>query len=643
MADLSVRQFLSGIAADPAEGIRHLAPKAQNISVRSLISSRSLPSDPQPKIDPADEIILFIHGHMSRAEEALGITELLKGIGQGYAKRYTIIAFDLPSCGYSSMVDHTEVSKAMGLTDDPYYDDIFDTNPTGRAGRYPIVDFYEDFIISFVDALDQQFVAAGQASIKSQNIFVIGGSNGGCMGLRLGRRSDQTWIKKIVAWSPASVWTTWNNDLAKGDAFTGLPGHPGSQARWREVENSGSRQEYFNLTYGPVVPGHGLSQADQWFREGWPCKDEWIKCSMSDRQDNYNSIFRRWHWRLGAELLIFSFWNRDTPSKKYRFNEITIPTLLAAGNLDDFDAPVPPGSHWLNIYSNSKVIANNMVYKGQALWFQNCGHSIDTEYPTAFANAIVDFLRTPAVASLDENQSSVTPADEPCNAGFLATYPLPPPPGADVLETLPLTLPPPLDEQTTWRLVDDLRAAARTMDPLQMLKLAAVTYYFGASDPVPNYVSLDPQLKAPLTRDKAYAFADLAVTGRGAYNAFKGKPPQYGDLLGSVGTSVTTMLGGAAPDATRIGQSVSAVLDRAYGVAVAVRGDPQSRYTHRPLLGWIAVSAEDDPPDRPVNVPSAPYPQHDVSVTCHGLTFQTRYMVAAAFTYPPGPPPAPPL
>src|SRR6266481_9059413 len=114
MADLSVRQFLSAIHADPAEGIRHLAPNVPYISVRSLISSRSLPPESQPGISPNDEIILFIHGHMSKAEEALGITELLKGIGVGYGKRYTIIAFDLPSSGYSSMVDHTTVSSAMG-------------------------------------------------------------------------------------------------------------------------------------------------------------------------------------------------------------------------------------------------------------------------------------------------------------------------------------------------------------------------------------------------------------------------------------------------------------------------------------------------------------------------------------------------
>ena len=41
MADLSVRQFLSEIPADPAEGIRRFAPNVPQISVRNFISSSS--------------------------------------------------------------------------------------------------------------------------------------------------------------------------------------------------------------------------------------------------------------------------------------------------------------------------------------------------------------------------------------------------------------------------------------------------------------------------------------------------------------------------------------------------------------------------------------------------------------------------
>jgi hypothetical protein len=120
------------------------------------------------------------------------------------------------------------------------------------------------------------------------------------------------------------------------------------------------------------------------------------------------------------------------------------------------------------------------------------------------------------------------------------------------------------------------------------------------------------------------------------------------------------------PDRTKLLNDVQAAKNRAYRVAWALRNpSPEAGYNLRkdPSLGWIAVSAEDDPPDHPVNVPSgipifAPgpggkpvqvsaYPQYEIPITmcpmnsppyvpyqCDpntqgSVTFKIRYTVAS--------------
>jgi len=95
------------------------------------------------------------------------------------------------------------------------------------------------------------------------------------------------------------------------------------------------------------------------------------------------------------------------------------------------------------------------------------------------------------------------------------------------------------------------------------------------------------------------------------------------------------------------------VLHAAYETLWAIRSsDPAWRqyrlagYRFSGNNGWIAVSGEDDTPHRPINVPTAPFPQFDipVPVTVGGneYTLTTRYMIAAAQTQIPLNPTAPP-
>ena len=82
--------------------------------------------------------------------------------------------------------------------------------------------------------------------------------------------------------------------------------------------------------------------------------------------------------------------------------------------------------------------------------------------------------------------------------------------------------------------------------------------------------------------------------------------------------------------------------------------DPLVAYWLRQTLGWIAVSGEDGPPDRPVNVPSgipifasdgytqvSAYPQYDLQITMckvSGLKAEPGEAASGTCTPPDGPP-----
>ena len=77
------------------------------------------------------------------------------------------------------------------------------------------------------------------------------------------------------------------------------------------------------------------------------------------------------------------------------------------------------------------------------------------------------------------------------------------------------------------------------------------------------------------------------------------------------------------------------MLDRAYGVVWALRAHQNRQLYLRPVnnvFGWIAVSGEDDPPHRPVNVPTAPFRAFDLDVKVGNVTVRTRYAVISKST-----------
>jgi len=335
---------------------------------------RTLPAGTLPVIPDGHRVILFLHGHSSRAEEALGLITPLLLAGAARGKPFSVVSLDLPCNGYSSMLDHTEVAESSRTS---FPGGIFDR---GRI-QTPILDFLEDFIVAFVDALDRI------TPIKGRFAGVVGGSLGGNLGLRLGRRDPDAfpWLAGgIVSWAAASVWAPMVEDVIKRLA----PDH--CRERWDEPEDDSRRNAYFHEVFDkvvlPVLIPH--TQPSMWYRSDWEHKAEHIQASRRERYEIYNPFFRRWHWRVAGEQLIYSHLDRvdrESPSSPVRHSLNRVRHLLAAGEEDDY-----PGS---NIYSATRHLAERMAHTpGRSLFVLGTGHSIHAERPSYLAGEIASFL-----------------------------------------------------------------------------------------------------------------------------------------------------------------------------------------------------------------------------------------------------------
>lgn len=175
------------------------------------------------------------------------------------------------------------------------------------------------------------------------------------------------------------------------------------------------------------------------------------------------------------------------------------------------------------------------------------------------------------------------------------------------------------------RLIDPLRHAAQIRkivtgvptgggDAVAILTLAAIERVRTQLDDTPP----NPML--------ATALADLAVTGRLAYDDFCSVEPQ--DTLIQQAVKLQ-FAGDPRANAILIAECVAEVLDRAYSVAWFLSGQ-----SARGDLGWIAVSSEDDAPYRPVNAARSRFPQCDLLFTVPGakgnVVVMSRFVIATA-------------
>ena len=242
-----------------------------------------------------------------------------------------MISLDLPTSGYADNLDYQQVSALtdigtpkwtplpIPLPVPPGIDFLIPGGgfippgtiiPPGTplpdfqaTGRTPVLDFIETFIVSFTNSLEQK------VPIKSQIRAVMGGSLGGNMTLRLGRRTDTPWLPNFVVWSPASIWTSMG---AGPDIFK----HFGVRTAWegadraRNAPQDGDRAGFFGSWDKPILPVLiPMAQSDTWTSDYYPCRKSSVAAARLDRQETYDQNFLAWHWRLGGEQLLFSHSN----------------------------------------------------------------------------------------------------------------------------------------------------------------------------------------------------------------------------------------------------------------------------------------------------------------------------------------------
>jgi len=322
--------------------------------VELLVRNRQLPPAAVPSIQEGSRYLIYMHGHSSRLEEGEKLGASLRSNSP-----YTLISMDLPCNGYASMFDHTEIAQ---------------DNDTNSLESFPLLDLIEQYVIDFVRAIGRMT----DRTIENQTVAVVGGSLGGNLALRLARRriSDNPWLNNFVAWSAASVWTPYTDILREAGPNT-------ARTRMKERDFPERRSEYIRQVFDDSVRVLGVKpQGEYWYRdEGWePCKTLYLKGAREDRREIYNESFRRWHWRVALEQMLFS---HRVPIS--RLEKIQGRLLLMTAEGDDYP--------WTHIHDSTRDMAYRMgTTPGSLRLLKNTGHSIHDERPLQLAYEIGRFL-----------------------------------------------------------------------------------------------------------------------------------------------------------------------------------------------------------------------------------------------------------
>jgi len=386
---------------------------------------RTIPAIGNPYIPPQNKIIIYIHGGGSRLEEAVPLAEQLILAGSIKGVNYTVISFDMPNSGLSSRFDHTLVANSgpgggLGSYHPPQGDPHKAIpNPPLTYG-YPIMDTEEQFVLNFLDAIDQQM-----GNVKGRIAAVMGGSLGGNISFRLARLGNQyPYLRNIVAWSVTSMQPAQSDNIVghiggligqytapeqiptRHSFFDSLYNQPLISPELAAAMGAGAGAAAGGLVTGVVAAAGGVTgaalgasaalppQPQLWYRNGWPCKTSLIQETKFDRYEYYTPEYRRWTIRLNYEFTIYSFQDGDlyAPNKAQgppRYLTVNSRLLLASGGQDEHDP-------FYTLYNSTHQVAGEMTNTaGTTLFLDNTGHSIHDERPVFFAQQIVDFLNPP--------------------------------------------------------------------------------------------------------------------------------------------------------------------------------------------------------------------------------------------------------
>jgi hypothetical protein len=322
----------------------------------------SLP-EPAPLAIPSEgDIIVVVHGHSSRAEEAVPLMTALLDEYEDRGLDATLVAMDLPSNGYADRLDPAHVLAH-------------------QATRDGLLRFYDAFLVAFVGALDET-----QPGASDRIVAFAGGSLGGNLVLRVGETSDgRAWPGRLVVWSPASIDYSWLRaklPFAAGDGeFVDIVKHEAvrlTRDASEEAESSSSREDFFTAGLSSVA-----KQSEYWYRDDLPCRDALIGAGLTQLGEIYDARMRRWHYRVAYEQLVFSHIEVDETGA-LRFERLSRPLLLATGDADDS----VPMTTWTFV----ERLAPFLPVPGPTLYFETTGHTVHTERPRALGAETAAFL-----------------------------------------------------------------------------------------------------------------------------------------------------------------------------------------------------------------------------------------------------------
>jgi hypothetical protein len=344
---------------------------------------RTIPQD-APAIPDGSQIIIYIHGGGSRAEEAVDMASWFIIEGHKTGEEYTVISFDLPNSAYGTKCDGSRFD-VTDVTGTPY-----------DYSQGHVFQFELDYIMAFIEKLEETI-----GNVTGRIAAVMGGSLGGNTSLALTRYYDppnRPYLRTIVSWSVTAMAPDTYVQTISGGAVAAFLSHMQADAIKPELYDDHAIEAQYlqDLYVKPLSPVQFViplpPQPVMWFRGGYapdgalnwqPCKDQEIARSRFDRYEIYSPYERRWITAVDLEQISFSF-QVTPPAPKPGSN-----LMLVTGDNDNYF----PNEIYNSTIDVARAIRQSAP--GKAEFWLDTGHSIHNERPRLFVKEILYFLANP--------------------------------------------------------------------------------------------------------------------------------------------------------------------------------------------------------------------------------------------------------